>query len=391
MVKKQNKLRIVFYYIRRNLGHSRTIFSLVKALREIYKEKATIVVLQSGTGDSVFPFEQYCDFHVLPYSEISETKEKSNTQFAGKAQKRILFISKLMLKIKPDFFITELYPLGQDFWSFEVPIILKFARKKLDCKIIASFSYLMWPKDAFAILDKFYDQIIFHFPKKYLVNYLLSPAASLQGKRGIKKIFKHLKKKIYFTGYLLDTNFDTKTIKSKAQDSKTILVSRGGGKGAKNDIIINSILAAKNFEDNDFCIIAGPDTPNDKFKMYQKIAKKFSNIRLLKKHNNFRECLANCRLSINMAGYNTIAEILWLGKQSIIIPYGIEEQLVRADFLKKTYKLAVLLAPDFSVEKLIKQIKNILTSNKARTRNVRDFQGIEQTIKLLKKLQRNKS
>jgi predicted glycosyltransferase len=326
--------RIAFYYIQRNLGHSRRIFYLIKNIKLHFKEKVSIIVFQSGREKNFFPFKDYSKLYVLPSFNSKE---------------RFSLTIKTLKIFKPYIFITEFYPFGNDIWSFEVPYILDYIKKNLKSKIFTSISSLMWSKGVLGLLKEFYDGIFCHFPKAYLEVYLNSSEASKNGKILFRDVLKNFSQRIYFTGFVLDKgSLSQDNNKEKIKEvfsnnkKKMILVSRGGGSGDKKAIIINSLLVAKKTKDYSFVIVTGPYTPEEEFLEYKKIAKSISNVRLYKYLFNFRDYLKNCTLTINEAGYNTTTEILRLKKKNIIIPYHTEEQRFRGYFLNKMYKLPVI-------------------------------------------------
>jgi predicted glycosyltransferase len=369
-------IRITFYYIQRNLGHSRHVFSLIKNIKLHFKENVSIIVFQSGREKNPFPFKDYGKLYVLPSSNLKE---------------RFSLIIKTLKIFKPHIFITEFYPFGNDIWSFEVPYILDYIKKKLKSKIFASISYLMWSKDALGLLKEFYEGIFCHFPKTYLEVYLNSSEACKNGKILFRNILEEFPNRIYFTGYVLDKDLFLKSsqkLKEKFPDSqkKMILVSRGGGSKDKKAIIISSLFVAKKMKDYFFVIVTGPNTPEEEFLEYKKIAKSISNVRLCKYFSNFRDYLKACILSINEAGYNTTTEILWLKKKSVIIPYHTEEQRFRGYFLNKMYKLPVIFPEDLTLEKLREEIQKELRNDRIIPTRKDDFKGIENTIKMLSRL-----
>lgn len=370
--------RIAFYYIQRNLGHTKRVFSLIKSIKLRFKEKVSIIVFQSGREKNFSPFKDYSKLYVLPSSNPKE---------------RFSLTIKTLKIFKPHIFITEFYPFGNDFWSFEVHYILDYIKKNLKSKIFAGVGSLMWNKDALSVFKEFYDGIFCHFPKAYLEVYLNSSEASKNGKILFRDMLKNFSQRIYFTGFVLDKDsFSQDNNQEKIKEvfsndkKKMILVSRGGGSGDKKAIIINSLLVAKKMKDYSFVIVAGPNTPEEKFLEYKKIAKSISNVRLCKYLFNFRDYLKNCILSINEAGYNTTTEILWLKKKSVIIPYHTEEQRFRGYFLNKMYKLTVIFPEELTPVKLKEQIERELERDKYISIKEADFKGVEETIKLLDNL-----
>lgn len=378
-------LKIIFYYIKRNLGHSRIIFSLAKGIKLYFNRKSSLIIFQSGKKDNFLPFKKCSSFYNLSLAT-------NNITYQATLKKRISLLMNTVKKFNPGIFITELYPFGKDNFSQEIPYVLGYLRKKSQIKIISSISYLMWSKDALSLLRKFYDYIFCHFPENYLQTYFISSEASKEGKALFKDILKYFKGRIYFTDFILDKEALLTTLPAHknsilGRNKKFILVSIGGGtENDKQLVILNSLLAAEKLKEHFFLIIAGTLMKQYTYDKLQKIAQRIPHVKLIRHTQNFQYYLNHCDLSINMAGYNTVVGTLWLKKKSIIIPYKTEEQRVLADFMKRTYNLPVIFQEELTPDRLLAYISKELRNGKMVSIKKENFEGIKNTNKLLKNI-----
>jgi len=397
--------RVIFYFNHYNtLGHSTRIFSIVKALKEFYGRRIEITILQGGKKQRFIPLSNFAKVYLLPYSldkrglfieESRKIYEKMviHKKMEEMLKERLSLMKKIIAKQKPDVFITEYFPFGKEFWSFEIPYILEYLKKKTNCKIVSSCGYLSWSENLYEYVKDFYDLILIHSPAEFCLRYYkyLHP----KGVEEISKVFKEFSKKIFFTGFILDTfpkeKYNKKDLKFpflKKKKKKLILVSRGGGIVNKK-IILASLLLAKNNKDLSFVICCGPATSSEELKEYKKFSKDLKNVRLIKflPHSFFDAHLKECDLSINMAGYNTIVRLLYYKKKSLILPYYTTEQRWRAKEVEKYLCSRVIEKNDFTFSLFEKEVKELLEVKNENIKINKDwFSGIANTIKLLNSL-----
>lgn len=396
-------LRVAFYYNHYNtLGHSTRIFSLVKGLKEYYKKKIEIFVLQGGKEQSSIPLYRFSKVYLLPYSIdkrglfIEENRRiYKRIVSSGKLDKmlkeRLFLIRKILNQCKPDFFITEYFPFGQEFWTFEIPYILRFLKDNYNkCKIVSSCGYLNWIENTYGYVKEFYDGLLIHLPEEVCAYYHLY--LHNKGAKELDRVFVDFHDKIFFTGFVLDS-FKVKHEKlirrwliSKKKNQKLILVSRGGGIVNKK-IILTSFLVAKRNKNLFFIVCCGPATSPEEFKRYRKLAQGIENLKLVKSmfQFDFDTCLKSADLSINMAGYNTTIRLLYYGKKTILVPYYSSEQRWRADLVKKYLPSRIIQEKELVPSLLERDIYQLLREEKKSFKIDKNwFSGVPDTIKYLK-------
>lgn len=394
-------LKLVFYFNHyTTLGHSTRVFSLVRGLKASFKENIEIIVLQGGKKQDLLPFNNYSRTYILPYSIskrgffIEENtavykKMVSNGKLDKMLQSRLLFIRNILDKFKPDIFLTEYFPFGQEFWTFEIPYILRYLKDNFSCKIMGSCGYLSWIENTYEYVKEFYDAIFIHSPEEFSKDY--NSYLHQKGSEGINRIFADFSDKIFFTGFVLesyktDNLRNLKTKHHNSQYNKLILVSRGGGIVNKK-IVISSILVAKRNKNLFFIICCGPATSSVEFMEYRKLSKGISNLVLnrVMKPPDFNSYLKASDLSINMAGYNTTTKLLFYGKKTILIPFYTLEQKWRADLVKKYLPSRVIQEKELNVSSLEKEMLDLLDENKKAIKiNKAWFSGVLNTVKKLK-------
>jgi predicted glycosyltransferase len=375
-------VKIFIYYVANNLGHTRCIFNLVKGLKLYSKQRISILVFQSGKSNHNLSFNLYAKVCNLPELQkdksVVKNEDKLDDQelFLNILKKRISKIITALRDFSPDIFLTEFYPFGEDKWSRELFYVLRYVKANLNTKIFASIGYLIWKDNAFDILKEFYDGIFCHFPRDYLEEYLRSDSASRQGKTQFKKIIKHFPGRIYFTGFVVDKGYLDSIGFVKRE--KYILVSRGASKEKdKKDIIRNTLKIAESFENYNFIISLGLYADKREVHYYKKLADNKNNI-ILKRHiTDFSRLMKGAVLNISMAGYNTVAELLYLRKECLIIPYHTEEQLFRAYFVNREYGVPVIFPEKMSFKRLEINIEQRLKNSRKPKVNLVDFQGQE--------------
>ena len=399
------KLAIYFNHYQ-TLGHTTRVITLLKGLKEQFGPKVKILIFHSGKKN-IFNLKKYGKVIDLPFSldkrwfnlqlrfrlDIWSVKLYGLENFL---KKRLSIMKKELNKFKPDIFISEYYPFGKEFWAFELEFILEFLKKAFNTRIFSSVGYPFFMKDTAKIFNYYYDGVFFHYLRDEMFQYIkflrqIKTTVDLKELEGFLKKFAN---KIYYTGYLIEK----KRLKEPCQirkklgldlNRKLVVVSRGGGV-VRNDIIIQSIKAAKILKKVFFLISAGPATSLDEFKYFKTLANLCNNVRLVLFLENFEDYLNAADLSINMAGYNTIVRLLWLKKQSLTIPLvsniGNVEQEWRAKLIEKFGLFKVLNEKYLNLEVFLNNIRKMLKEPLLANNliNRLSFEGKENTLKIFK-------
>jgi len=392
--------RIIFYYNHYNtLGHSTRVFSLVAGLKRRYKDRVDIALLQGGIKQPILPFEKYAEVFTLPYSMdrrglFLEERQRFYANLISDAgikpllNRRMKVIKNVIDRYRPDIFITEYFPFGREFWTFEVPHILKYIKDNSKCRIISSSGYLSCIEDTHRHIKEYYDRMLIHSPVEFAQDYRFY--LHKNGADQIRRVFADFPDKIEFTGFILDQQRDQgwqrlrRSCLGKSY-GRLVLVSRGGGI-VNRKIIIASILCARIVKDAYFVICCGPATSDKEFTEYRSLAGKTRNM-LLKKEipvERFGMYLKASDISVSMAGYNTCVKLLYYGKKSILVPYNTYEQNWRAEVITRYLPSRVIRESKLTVSSL----QNALTALSEAESTVKPigsdwFDGVNRSISSL--------
>lgn len=376
------------------------VFSLVKGLKEHFGKSIDILVLQSGKKQGILPFHKYAVMKIIPYSVdkkglfIEEgTKIYKKIISEGKLEpmlkERLSFVKKNLSGFKPTVFITEYFPFGQEFWTFELPYILQYLKEDFNCKIVGSSGYVNCSDNIHENIKTYYDYLFIHSPEEFSQDY--HKYLHRGGAQVLDNVFRDFSSKIYFTGFVFEDSVKVSAavIRKRYLDKdsrKLILVSRGGGIVNKK-IIIAAILAARQNKDLFFIVSCGPATSEKEFSEYKKLSGDMRNLKLLKviEPSEFDAHIKAVDLSVNMSGYNTTARLLYYGTKTVLIPYYTSEQRWRADLVTKYLPSRIIPEKELKVNLLEKNIRELLEDTAVPVElNKAWFCGVSNTAEKLK-------
>jgi len=383
--------QLLFYYCNYNtLGHCATVFSLVKRLKQVFKTKIKIVVIEVGIKEAkVFPFNKYSKVHFYPL--IKNNPLAFGSSLATIPRKKFNFLKNVADDFKPDIFITDFYPFSNHINYQWLEHFLKYLKNKFGSKIVSSCPCVIWTDQMDGIIKNYYDLILFHFPKEFLLK-----AKKYLPKQGLDTLNKTLNghsKKIKFTGFIFDKQgkiISKKSIRDELglRDEKLIVVSRGGRQECEK--LIPSVLwLAKKHKDWFFLISSGSLIDKSKFNKYTQISKQLENVKLTQIiYPNFCDYLRAADLSINMAGYNTIVELLYLHKKAVVIPIDKTDQPINLAFASNFIPVQRTDENDLEPKVLEKKIMKLLdakTMSKHYSKN-NWFSGVDLSVNLIGEL-----
>jgi len=346
------------------------------------------------------PFAKYAKLHIVPHSMdkkglfIEERQSIYNSLVLSGGMKdrlkeRLKFIKQRIDEFKPTMFVTEYFPFGRELWSFQLPYILGYIKTKFPCQVVCSSGYINYSQGLYENIEKYYDYLFIHSPREFArgySDYLHKKAAEI-----LDVVFKDFSSKIKFTGFVFEDQcrISAEAIRGRYLNNKfkkLILVSRGGGIVNKK-IILSSLGAARKNKDSFFLISCGPSTPGKELNQYRKISKSIPNLKLLKAINpvEFDCCLKAADLSVSMAGYNTVARLLYYKKKAVIIPYYTSEQRWRAEIAARNIGAEIInekkLSPGLLEEKISLALQ--CTEKKMKVESSW-FEGVSSTLEGIK-------
>lgn len=249
---------------------------------------------------------------------------------------------------KPRLVVVESFPFGRWPLAYELLALLE-AVKSLEPRpvVVASIRDILQisqrPDRAERIrelLDQYYQAVLVHGDPKLVE--LSETFPDFEAIRGL----------VHYTGLVAPP---AKRSTSGAKRKTEVIVSIGGG--AVGQQLLWTALEARSstcFDQNPWRFITGPNITERDFNMFKQAVP--INVKVDRFRKDFRSLLAEARLSISMAGYNTTAEVLRAGTPAILIAYtgggGETEQTLRAERLAERGLAVALSDQDFSPKNL---------------------------------------
>lgn len=275
--------------------------------------------------------------------------------------RRAAMLSDIYDRLKPDAFVTELYPFGRRKFRGEIlDVFSRIADQRDDTAVIASVRDILEPpgnpekaRDAADTFAAHYDLVMVH-----------GDAATSQLEDSFK-LPASVSDRVRYTGYVRSGKIqDSEGAGSDQTDGVgEIIVSAGGGAVglalyeaaidagrllASPDIRLR-LLVGKNVSEADFeqlvCKAGG------------------TNAIIERARPDFGEMLRRARLSVSQAGYNTVVDILDAGVRSVLVPFaqgGEREQSIRAALLAERGRVIVAEAGEACAGNLAQAIETAL-------------------------------
>lgn len=275
---------------------------------------------------------------------------------------------------RPDIVIIEAFPFGRRQMRFELlPLLDAIKAAKPRPKLLTSVRDILQERtkpgrdeETVALIKAHFDHVLVHGDPSFVTLPDTFPLA------------KEIENKIVYTGLVAGP------VPPTCPDAFDIVVSAGGG-AVGQSLLRTTLDVAKNANFTaSWCLITGPNLPESDF--FALAANSPDNVSVVRFRRDFASLLANARLSISQAGYNTVCDVLQAGCRSILVPFtagGETEQSVRAARLE-ALGLALALPEDgLNTDILTTAIKTSLTAAAPPAHSL-DLSGAQGTAKLLR-------
>ncbi len=369
-----------------SLGHGVRVLSLAKAIKYRNPE-FDVLVVQGGVlhKELKIPSGVRC-INLSPLESNSGLFDglKSPSKISLEKVKvirahQLITIARIF---KPDFLITEHFPLGRTQFKFELIPLFKYLISNLPkTKIIASVrDFIDQEVDIAGLLGllNYFSYVLVHSDPKFM-----------------KFDFEDLLgEKLIYTGYvasraraeLIDINHIRDQL--KITDKKLVVVSIGGGIiGFK--ILVEVILAKRKLDNigvkTKFLISTGPSISDVDYAKLIILAGNDNDIILTKFNPNLVDYINAADLNISMGGYNSLVNVMVTGTSTIIIPKGIDsEQKTRARKLQDKGLVQVLDLINLNSSILFDAIVSGL--NKEKKKNNLNINGADFFAKFIEKV-----
>ena len=335
-------LKGLFYHFSpgRDIGHGVHLFRLAARLNALCENSAEFTLLRDAGAYPPANRWVYGPRVQLPRSPASDITLR---------QKAIL---SAFPESGPDFLLTAFFPFGRTACGREILPALKKA-KAAGAAIYASvpmpyFSHSEKDLERLFYFAGFYDRIFIHCPPGFDLKYMAA-AVPFEGRISSARfleVFKKLKHKLVFTGYVMPGGGKPGPGPRKGN---CILVHRGGG-STSPDIVTCAILAKERLKSAlPMTVVAGPASTAPEMRAWRGLIKKrrIKGVTLLKTADNFFELLSGCEVCAGTAG-GTAYETLYWNKKTVLMPFKgspkaeHSDQLARAAMLKKMAGAIVL-------------------------------------------------
>lgn len=323
--------------------------------------------VSGGTPVENFPFAPGVELVQLPPLETGEdfdglrstdgvsverTKELRKTKLLG-----------LFGEWRPDVLIVELFPFGRKSFSFELMPLLQAAHENGDgTKVVCSLRDLLVRKQNPAeheervcrIVNADFDLILVHGDPR------LFTLADSFGR------VPDIAPPIHYTGYVAQAGGG-----ARRDTEPFILVSAGSGRCESGCRLIEAAIQSAGhgaLRHCPFLVFAGPLVRDEDYARFAKLAEARENVVLERYTPNLQELMRSAELSVSMAGYNTLMNILSTGVRALVYPFtGNEdtEQTTRAMRLEELGLVGVLPPETPQPAGLAARMKSMLATRPA--------------------------
>jgi len=369
--------RIMFYvqYLL-GIGHVRRSSLIVQALCE---QGAHVDVIFGGMPVPSMSFG-HATMHQLTAVKSADAGFSGLVKADGSPfsdedkQQRKQVLLALCERLQPDLIVTETYPFGRRQMRFELLPLLDWVKSQRNPPILtASIRDILQRRaikreqECVDLVQANYQHVLVHGDEDFYPLERSFPFADV------------IADKVSYSGYVcpqLAADIDENT-------RDTIVVSIGGGSVGKE--ILSTAIALFNTgfaADKQWLLVTGPNM-NSADKAYFK-AQQQVNLQVVDLADDFLKALKNAYVSISMAGYNTVMDLLLTKVPAVVVPFegeGETEQLARSEVLAEGKVLQLVKYHDLNVDTLKTAIENTLACA-AETVNINN-QGATQSAKLL--------
>ena len=361
----------VMFYCQHLLGMGHLVRS-VEIARALVRDFSVLFVT-GGEIPEGFRFPANVEtFELIPLKSSPDFSDLLLCDFSWDLEETKTIRRELLLhafdEFQPDILITELFPFGRKQFSFELLPLLARAHSRVGKTMIVSSirdilvnrrDQASYEQRVCEIVNSLYDLVLVHGDEKYqTLEETFSRVADLECP-------------VAYTGYVVQQSkaatTERGTVSAEHSQKPTIVVSNGSGKCPSGHLLLQSVLRAAPLLQkripHQLQVFAGPLIPDDIYENLQDMAAPSSNVTLARYTSDLPGALRRAQLSISMAGYNTVMDILTAGVRALVYPVtgnGDEEQSMRAGKLAAMGVLDVLETDQFEAARLAQKIEDAL-------------------------------
>ncbi|WP_027136283.1 glycosyltransferase family protein [Geminicoccus roseus] len=357
-------------------GHLRRALGLARALAA----RNIPTTLASGGPPARFALPDGVAFVQLDPvhagANFSDLRDRQDRPWDEPArQRRAAHLAGLAADLRPAVLVTELFPFGRRAFRHELLPVIRAVRGRggrVVCSVRDVLAEKRDPARALAMRDlvlEHYDRVLVHGDQDFLPLGATFPHASELGER------------VVHTGFVLDQATAPKARRTG------ILVSAGGGRVGGR--LLAAAAAARRFSrlaDEPWQLVGGAALGSaDRDRLQAMLGE---NGRVETHVGDLPDRLANCRVSVSQAGYNTVAEALMGEAPMVLVPFaedGETEQRRRAARLSELGRAVLLESAELAPERLAAAIDRA-TEQDTRIGRSFAFDGAETSARVIEGL-----
>ncbi|MEJ5299730.1 MAG: glycosyltransferase [Thermodesulforhabdaceae bacterium] len=375
-------MKILFYCQHvLGIGHFFRSFEIAKALAP-----HNVLFVEGGHPFRDITSPPHIKRIFLPPLMMDEEFEKFNLEgeeLARVQNERKEKLLRAYIEFSPDAVIIELFPFGRKKFSFELIPFLQQTKLNSKKPLVACSlrdilvekknrdSYESW---VLRYINDFFDLLLIHADERIM---RLDESFSRIDKISVP---------IFYTGFVARQPTRPITVNNHKKARK-IVVSTGGGK-VGSELIEAAIIALGEIKDSSITmdVYLGPFLDTQKKQKLEAMAGHDSRIQLKPFAVDFLEVLLQADVSISMAGYNTVMDLLNTGIYGILYPFRQNrEQRLRAERLSQFGNFAIIEEPDpkllrQEIEKALSQEQSEKVKQESQPINLR---GAERTREII--------
>ncbi|MBW8636833.1 glycosyl transferase [Hoeflea sp. WL0058] len=286
----------------------------------------------------------------------------------------------LLQETRPDVIITEAFPFGRRQMHFELLPFLEAASALAKRPIIlASIRDILQEgnkpsKDmqTVEIIEQFFDGVLVHGDAR------LTPLETTF------PFVDKIRDKLHYTGIVTPRI----NLESEPQTRFDVVVTAGGGMLGRE--LIRAALFARestNLKDARWCVCAGPYMALEEFNALGELAGG-GNVTLRRFLPDLPAVLSKAELSISLAGYNTVADLMAAGCRAVIAPQWNNketEQLRRAELLSQRGLVEMVGHEEKTPAMLAEAIRRVMAKPVPDWRSI-ETEGAARTAETLSRL-----
>jgi len=386
----------VLFYCQHVLGIGHLVRS-AEIVRELSRD-SQILFISGGEKPNGFRFPENKNTEILQLPPLKTDPDFSNLQVCSSSRSmdetktlRRLLLLQAFADFQPDVVVTELFPFGRKQFRFELLPLLEHVRQQSRrTMVVSSVRDILvtrknqeeYEQTVCDLVNTFYDLILVHGDE------------SFQKFDETFSRLNDLRCPVSYTGYVVQQKDPNATeacrLPLTEQGRPVIVASNGSGQYLTGLMLLETVLRAAQLLQSrlphEFHVFAGPLMPEAAYSRLQTLARESRNVRLSRYTPDLAAVLKRAEVSVSMAGYNTMMDVLSSRVRALVYPVtsnGDQEQCVRAEKLARAGVIDVIRTEELTPEELARKLERALSKTPTPLTVNRD--GAVNSVLILKK------